>query len=138
MTTAEIEGIDLFRTLPRPHQGDVARSADRVSLGAGKTLTRQGELAHEFFVIVDGVAEVECDGQVVSQLGPGDFFGELGLLGRPIRTATVRATSDMEIAVIGRRAFHHLIRRSPELANTVLAAGNRRLARSIRLAETGR
>ena len=135
MTTAEITAIPLFDVIPRRRRAEVARFADRVTVPVGRTLTRQGELAHEFFVILEGVAEVECDGRLVATLGAGDFAGELGLLGRPFRTATVRARSELEVVVLGRREFHHLVRRFPEFASAVLSAANRRLVRSLRLAE---
>ncbi len=135
MTTAEIQSIPLFDAIPSWDRASAARHADRVTIPAGRTLTRQGELADEFFVILDGTAEVECDGQLVGQLGTGDFLGELGLLGSPFRTATVRAQSELEVAVLGRREFRYLLRRFPEFASTVLLAASRRMARSVRLAE---
>jgi cAMP-dependent protein kinase regulator/CRP/FNR family cyclic AMP-dependent transcriptional regulator/cGMP-dependent protein kinase 2 len=88
---------------------------------AGEFLSLQGDLAHEFFVIVDGTAQVVRDNQVVATLRPGEFFGEIGLIGKPYRTATVMALSDMKLAVIPRREFRTMIRQFPEVASTILA-----------------
>lgn len=136
MTTADVQAIPLFESVPRRHRHEVASRADRVTLPAGKILTRQGELAHEFFVILDGLADVVRDGELVAMLGPGDFFGEVGLVGKPFRTATVVARSELEVAVLERREFHLLIRRFPDLAATILSTGARRVASTLRQVET--
>ena len=75
------------------------------------------------------------DGHVVAELGPGEFFGEIALLGDPHRTATVVATSDVDLTVLARREFRTMLSRFPEIASTILATASRRLAADIRLTE---
>src|SRR6478735_8430728 len=100
MTTSEIAALPVFRDVPRDRRKEVAQRADRVTVPAGQVLARKGSVAHEFFVIIDGVAEVIEDGRTVANLGPGDFFGEIALLGDPHRTATVVAATDLDLAVL--------------------------------------
>ncbi len=115
-------------TVPRRRRDELARATDRVTVPAGTALIRQGELAHEFFVILEGVVDVTRDGRHLQTLGPGDFFGEIGLLGPPFRTATVIARSELCLAVVARREFRTLLRRFPKLASVVLSAGRVRVA----------
>ena len=131
----DVLSVRLLDTVPRARRGEVARTADRVTVPAGTVLVRQGELAHEFFVILDGVADVTQDGRPLTVLGPGDFFGEIGLVGPPFRTATVTARSELCLAVVARREFRTLLRRFPELASVVLSAGRTRVVSPLREVE---
>ncbi len=135
MDTTLVRALPLFHGLPRGRVAEVASVTDYVIVPAGKVLTRQGELADEFFVIVDGVVDVIRDEEIVGTLGPGDFFGEIGLVGQPYRTATVVAASELHVAVVARQHFRVLLQRFPDVARTVLAAGNRRLVRTLRQVE---
>jgi CRP/FNR family cyclic AMP-dependent transcriptional regulator len=135
MTTTEIAALPVFSAVPRAHRIEVAQRTDRVSVPAGRILTRQGSVAHEFFVIVDGVVDVIRDGRVVARLGPGDFFGEIALVGDPHRTATVVAASNLDVAVLTRREFRTLLARFPEFASTVLSTASRRVVASLREVE---
>ncbi len=135
MSTDEIRAIPLFRTAPRSRRAELARLADRITVPAGQVLARQGALAHEFFVIIDGIVDVIRDGEVVAVLGPGDFFGEIALCGDPRRTATVVTASEVDLTVIARREFRTMIARFPEIASTILMTASRRLATDIRYAE---
>jgi CRP/FNR family cyclic AMP-dependent transcriptional regulator len=132
MHTSDVQLTPLFQTVPRRRRAEVAQAADRLTVSAGSTLIRQGELAHEFFVIVDGIASVICDGRPVRTLGPGDFFGEIGLVGKPYRTATVIADSDLDVLVMGRREFRTILSRFPDVASVVLGAGRMRVVASLR------
>ena len=98
----------------RSSAGSRSRSTSSTS-SSGKELARQGEFGQEFFVIVDGTAEVVRDDARIAELGPGDFFGEMALLEEERRTATVRAASPMRVLVMTRQNFRSLDhpRRSP-------------------------
>ena len=89
---------------------------------AGTELTREGEASDAFYVMLDGTADVRRGGVPVNELGSGDFFGEIGLLGHSARTASVVATTDVRTFVIPARAFRSLIGRMPEVHGKVLAA----------------
>ena len=79
----------------------------------GKAVVTEGAAGAEFFVILDGQARVERHGRKVAELGPGGFFGDLALLDRAPRNATVIADSEMELAKLGQRAFDDAARRTP-------------------------
>ena len=129
MDAARLASIPLFADLSERERTDVARFADEIEVAAGKTLAEQGEFAYEFFVIEQGTAEVTKDGRVLATLGPGDFFGEIGLVESERRTATVTATSPMELIVIFGPNFRRLERELPELAAQIRGAIRERLER---------
>jgi len=122
-----IKRVPLFAKLSKQGLQDVAAIADEIDLPEGKQLTRQGERAQEFVVLLDGSAEVQQDARVVNTLGAGDFLGEIGLVTQLPRTATVTTTSTVRALVITDRDFLELLRRSPEVSAGVLEALGERL-----------
>ena len=127
MELSTVESIPLFATVPRRRRWHVARLADEVGVSAGTELTRQGGYAQEFFVVLEGTADVYRDGERVGALEAGDFFGEVGLLGpRWERTATVVATSPMRLLVIARRQFRELLFAAPAVAGRIHGAATQR------------
>lgn len=102
--------------------------ADEIDLKEGKELTRQGAPGREFFVLIEGTAEVVKDGQKVNTLGSGDFFGEIALIHHAPRSATVTATSPVRALVITERSFKRLLDESPEIQRKVMIALAERLA----------
>jgi CRP-like cAMP-binding protein len=100
--------VPLFDSVGRRHHARLASLADTVDIPSGTVLVREGGLARGFFVVLAGVAEVSVNGAPVATLGPGDFFGEVGLLARTPTTATVRAATPMQLVVMGAREFHTL------------------------------
>ncbi|MEX0699922.1 MAG: cyclic nucleotide-binding domain-containing protein [Acidimicrobiia bacterium] len=100
MDAKSLKSIPLFSHLSRKELDTVARHADEVDIEAGQVLAREGEVAREFFVIKEGTATVTQNGAVVNHLGPGDFFGEIGLLETPRRVATVVSDTPMRLIVM--------------------------------------
>jgi CRP/FNR family transcriptional regulator, cyclic AMP receptor protein len=127
MHPSTVTSIPLFAPVPRRRRRTVASLADEVEVPAGFRLTRQGAYAQEFFVVVSGAAEVVRDGEHVGALRDGDFFGEVGLLGHGwTRTATVVATSSMDLLVLARREFRELLADFPEVAVPIVRAATER------------
>jgi cAMP-dependent protein kinase regulator/CRP/FNR family cyclic AMP-dependent transcriptional regulator/cGMP-dependent protein kinase 2 len=127
MHAAAIPSIPLFSPIPRRRRRDVARLADEVTVPAGYGLTAQGGYAREFFVVVSGTADVLRGNRLVGVLGPGDFFGEIGLFSRRwLRTATVVATSPMRLLVLGRHEFRELLAAFPAVAAPIRKAASAR------------
>jgi CRP-like cAMP-binding protein len=89
---------------------------------AGKALIREGASGHEFFVLVDGTAEVTRGGEVVAELKGGDFFGELALVSDRPRSATVTTTSPARLLVLEERGFRGLMMDAPDFHSKILAA----------------
>jgi CRP/FNR family cyclic AMP-dependent transcriptional regulator len=83
---------------------------------------RQGEFAYEFFVIEDGTAEVTRDGEHVADLGPGDFLGEMGIVGKVVRNATVITTSAARVIVMTEQAMRSMSALNPAVADRIRAA----------------
>jgi len=80
-------------------------------------------------VIIDGTVRIDRDGEHLSDLGSGDFFGELSLLGDVPRTATATCTTACRLLVVGHREFHSLLSKFPTIQGAVLEAVARRIAR---------
>jgi CRP/FNR family transcriptional regulator, cyclic AMP receptor protein len=123
-----IRHVPLFSQCSRRELTQIAGIADEIDLRDGKVLIREGERAREFFVLLDGTAEVTKDGRRINTLGPGDFFGEIALVSNSPRTATVTATSPVHTLVITDRSFRRLLEESPEIQRKVLVALAERLA----------
>ena len=85
-------------------------------------IVREGEWAYEFFAIEDGTAEVRRGEQLLAELGPGDFFGEMGLVGDTRRNANVIASSPLKVVVMTAQAFRQTSRELPEVAAKIRAA----------------
>jgi MFS family permease len=100
-----LRAIPLLRPLPLPAIEQLARGLEPVSVPAGRTVFRQGDPADLFYVIEDGVADVVGDGHLLTKLGPGDGFGEIALLRRVSRTATVRAATNLRLQTLTSTCF---------------------------------
>jgi CRP/FNR family cyclic AMP-dependent transcriptional regulator len=123
-----IKGVPLFSRCSRRELEEVAQLADEIDLRSGKEMTRQGQRGREFFVLLEGTADVKKDGRKINTLGGGDFFGEIALVSRAPRTATVVATSSVHALVITEQSFRRLMERSPQIQTKVLEALAERLA----------
>jgi CRP/FNR family cyclic AMP-dependent transcriptional regulator len=100
MNVKRLQEIPLFAGLDESLVEAVTARAEEHSIPEGKALVRQGEYSPEMTIIDEGTARVEIDGSEVASLGPGDVFGEAGLLHNEMRNATVTATSDMRIITV--------------------------------------
>ncbi len=123
-----IKRAPLFAACSKRELEDVARIADEIDLREGKEMTRQGSRGREFFVLLEGEAEVTRDGQKINQLGPGDFFGEIALVSDSPRTATVTATTPVRTLVVTATSFKRLLDDQPEIQRKVLVQLAERLA----------
>jgi CRP/FNR family cyclic AMP-dependent transcriptional regulator len=122
-----LKGIPLFEHCSRKDLQHIAAIADELDLRAGKVLIQEGERGREFFVIVGGEVEVRRKGRKIATLGPGAFVGEMALLSRAPRNATVTALTQLDVLVITDRAFLDLLNRMPDLWQKVTRALAERL-----------
>lgn len=125
--TKHLAEVPLFSACSSKDLAQVAKRAEDVRVEAGKVLVSEGSAGAEFFVILEGTAKVSRHGQDVATLGTGDFFGDLALLDRAPRNATVTADTPMELVVLGQREFSALIDEVPGFAHKLLAGLARRL-----------
>jgi CRP/FNR family cyclic AMP-dependent transcriptional regulator len=127
--------IEALRTVPglrTQSDRDLARLAqlvDRADIPAGDRLTREGAMAHQAFLVIDGAADVFIDGEAVASVGPGDFVGEIAMLDTGPRSATVRASTRMTVLVIGPQAFGAFVEHGA-VARTMAAQLAKRLRRA--------
>jgi CRP-like cAMP-binding protein len=124
-----LSSIPLFAKLSRREREQVARWADEVDVPAGYHLLDQGRFPHEFFVIETGTVAVTKDGAHVADLGPGDFCGEIAILERERRTATVVATTPVTAIVMLSRDFETMAHEMPDVAVQIHSAIRERMAR---------
>ncbi len=117
----------LFEGLSRKQLVQLARVSEDLEVPAGKVLCKEGEVGQEFFVIIDGEAEVTKNGERLATRGAGEFFGEIALLEQTQRMATVTAQTPLRFFVLTRRDFRQLIRDNPGVELKVLQAVARRL-----------
>jgi HlyB family type I secretion system ABC transporter len=123
-TDVVVEGLALFQFVPPDVRELVAASFEPQTYEFGDVIVREGDVADAFYVLTVGRARVVkqgADGQEVTlaMLGPGDSFGETGLLERSTRNATVRASDDVEVLRLDRSLFEGLLATAPELREAV-------------------
>ena len=114
--------VPLFAGLSKRHLQQVARIADEIDLREGKELISEGYSGREFFILLDGSAEVRRKGRKVNIMSPGDFFGEIALLSDRLTTASVTTTEPSRALVITRASFKALLRDEPAVQLKVLQA----------------
>lgn len=114
MDAARLKQIPKFADLPDDALSKIAGLAAEVSVPEGKELVHQGDYSYDVLAIEEGTARVERDGQHVAELGPGDVVGEMGVLERSQRTATVTATSPMLLVTLTSWDIRKLKRSAPE------------------------
>ena len=119
MDEQRLRSIPLFSSLSGSERRQLARFTDEVDLDEGKELVKEGDFSWEFFVIEDGTAEVRAGDRHVADLGPGDFFGEMGVLGRTTRNATVTVTSPMTAVVMTGAQFRQMAREIPSVGQAI-------------------
>jgi len=112
--------VPLFRACSKQDLRLIARLADSDTCRAGEVLVREGRRGNELFVIVEGEAEVSRDGDTMTTLEAGDYFGELAVLHPAPRTATVTATTDMEVLIVTSRELAILVSDVPLFARKLL------------------
>ena len=129
MDAKRLEAVPLFAGLSRREREQVARWADEIDEPEGFHLVDQGTFAHEFFVLLEGSVEVRKDDRHLTDLGPGDFFGEIALVGHDRRTATVTATTPVRAIVMHAREFGAMRGALPAVCDRIETAIQERLPR---------
>jgi CRP-like cAMP-binding protein len=110
----KLDGVPLFESLPDDVRAKFAVWVSELEVPAGQHLADEGEYAYDLFIIRDGTAEVIQDGRTVAELGPGEFFGEMGVLERAPRNATVIAKTPMTLLTLTSWDVKRLESKSPE------------------------
>jgi cAMP-dependent protein kinase regulator len=121
MEESELRSIPLFESLTSEERRAIAPHTDEIEVPEGTELVRQGEFAYEFFVIEEGTADVMRDGERVAELGPNDFLGEMGVVGKVVRNATVVTTSPARVIVMTEQALRSMAWTNPAVADRITA-----------------
>jgi len=122
-----LRAVPLFSACTRKELVEIARLAERIDVAAGDILVREGTRTKEFYLILDGKAEVTRDGTAVAVLGQGQHFGELALLDPAPRNATVAMTTPGQVLCIAQREFATLLNDVPALSGQLLKGLARRI-----------
>jgi CRP-like cAMP-binding protein len=115
-----LSGVPLFQGLSRRQLEQVATLADEIDLPADRELTQEGTRGQEFVVLVEGVADVTRNGELINTLGPGDFLGEISVVTGWPRTATVTTRTPSRLLVMSAQALRSLLHRMPQVQAKVL------------------
>lgn len=126
-----LTGIPLFAGLNEDELDAVAMSATQLDYAPGKVLMREGELAHEMFVVVDGTLEVTRDGEHIADIPAGGFAGEMALLSRSHRNSTVSAKTQVSVLHLDGRQFAALVQDTPTIAAKLLPVVASRMADNL-------
>ena len=128
MDSENLGSVPLFAALPEEARRKLAVWVNEVAVSPGKHLVDEGDYSYDLFVIEEGTAEVLQDGRQVAELGPGDFFGEMGVLEKTQRTATVVAKTPMRLLTLSHWDVRRLGSTAPEVLEQLHAVLEERRA----------
>jgi CRP-like cAMP-binding protein len=129
---SRLHALPLLEGLEDAELGQIAESAELRTARPGDVLAREGASGYTFFAIVGGTVDVDRGGEFLETLGPGDFFGEMAIVGEGRRNATVTATSDVEVVVLFGTEFRTLEENHPETAERIRRKVAERIERARR------
>jgi hypothetical protein len=112
--------VPLFAACGGDSLGQIERLTDEVDVPDGYVLMRQGDIAQDFLLIVDGKVRIERDGETIASLGSGEFLGEIGLIDEGRRTASAVTEGPAKLLVITHQGFHSLLALSPAIHLEIL------------------
>jgi CRP-like cAMP-binding protein len=121
-----LSAVPLFSTCTKGELRTIANLGTRLTVADGAVLTTQGNPGREFFLLTRGSARCLADGEEIATFGAGDFFGEMALLGRRPRNATVVVDGEGEVLVLNASEFRGLLDSSPSIAQKVHTAATDR------------
>jgi CRP/FNR family transcriptional regulator, cyclic AMP receptor protein len=128
LDATRLKSIALFEEVGDEELAEIAPFATEVSVEEGRDLVREGDFSYEFMAIEEGEAEVTRGGEHVADLGPGDFFGEMGLLEKTLRNATVTAKTPVRLVTLTGWDLRRVERSAPEAMERIRAVLEERRA----------
>lgn len=115
MDATQLKRIPLFADASDDELAKVAAFAQSKEIPEGNVVVEEGGFSRELLAIEEGTAEVSRDGEKIADLGPGDIFGEAGMLDDEMRAATVTATSRLKVISMGHFEVKRLKKDAPEI-----------------------
>ena len=128
MDADHLREVPLFSDLGEDELGHLSEKLKEARFPEGAELIEQGDLSYKFFVLLEGTAEVEHSGRHLANLGPGDFFGEMGILEKQRRNSEVLATSPVRLAVMAGWDLRELMDDHPRIRYQVEQTASERAA----------
>ncbi|MFV0258731.1 MAG: cyclic nucleotide-binding domain-containing protein [Acidimicrobiales bacterium] len=125
---ARLRSLPMFAGADKHAIAHLASAADEVGLQTGHALIQEGHLNNDVYLVESGTAEVVVGGTVVAQIGPGDLVGELGFFAGQPATATVRATSPLQLLVLPYNRFDQILDDNPRLVRAITSTLAARLS----------
>jgi len=123
-----VAAVELFRGLRASDLRTVSQLTTQVELAPGSVLTREGRSGSQFIILLEGTVAVSACDRVIAMRGPGDFLGEISLLGARTQTATALATTPVVVAVASKAEFWSLAAVAPSVGERLRATMAERLA----------
>ena len=127
-----LKKVPLFSGCTKRELDAIAKAVKEVQHRPGHVIAREGDTGLGFFLITEGTASVSVGGKARAKLGPGDFFGEISLLDRGPRTATVTATSPIKMLALTAWVFRGLVEQHPTIALNMLKVVAQRLRTAVK------
>jgi CRP/FNR family transcriptional regulator, cyclic AMP receptor protein len=121
-----LQGVPWFAECTGEQLAEIARLAERLHVQEGEVILREGRLGRELYIIIEGTVVVTRAGRTVNEWGPGDYFGELAAIEAAPRSATVTATSDLDVLIVGPRELEAMME-IPGFRNALLLGMSRRI-----------
>ena len=115
-----LRNVALFSACSNKELDKVAKATDEIKMTAGTMIMDQGQMGREAFVVVDGDVNVRRNGRKVATLGAGNVVGEMSLLDKGPRTATVVCETDCTLLVIDQRRFIGVLEDVPSIAHKLM------------------
>jgi CRP/FNR family transcriptional regulator, cyclic AMP receptor protein len=126
MVVERLQGVPWFAECTGEQLVEIARIVERLRIQEGEVILREGRVGRELYIIVEGTVVVTRAGKIVNDWGPGDYFGELAAIDASPRSATVTATSDLDVLVVGPRELQSMME-IPCFRNALLGGMSRRI-----------
>jgi CRP/FNR family cyclic AMP-dependent transcriptional regulator len=117
-----LQNVALFSACSKRELEKVARASDEITMTAGTMIMDQGQTGREAFVVIEGDVVVKRNGRKVATLGPGNVVGEMSLLDKGPRTATVVCETDCTLLVIDQRRFLGVMDSIPAISHKLMAS----------------
>jgi CRP/FNR family transcriptional regulator, cyclic AMP receptor protein len=122
-----LRGVPLFEGLSKKELTEIANASEDLTFEPGRALCKEGRLAREFFVLIDGTAEVTKNGKKIDTRSGGDFVGEIALIMHQPRSATVTAITQVRCFVLTSRDFRRTLDDNPSIEPKIMRALAERL-----------
>ena len=119
MDAGVLKQIPFFADASDEEAEAVAKWADEVSVSEGKQIVREGDFSYDFFIIQDGKAAVKRGEEEIAELGPGDFFGESGVVQKQLRSASVVAKTPMRLITLNHWDLDRLKKQVPQMMERI-------------------